>query len=648
MVAVGPRARRAPARPQPRRREHGRRHRLDAAGRRARPRRRSTGISDCSRSTSSGSTAVTPELKPAGDAARQPVPRPARPLRRARDDRRPLGGDGVRSLVRSRKRCAAAGAQRRRSADRRPRPRRAERHLLRRRGRHAGDARDAARRPTPSTAAAAARPTPTTRSTSATSATTAARRAASSARTPRSRAEQITLHGTRGADVHARHAGRQRERRAAAAGALQRLQRVGRRRAMPGARASRWSRSSPACTTSRAAFGRAERSRSATSSCQILLIKNPAGANEILRTLALEHERARPARDPQRQDRRRARRLVGLGRRLRAARGRACAAYAAPAHAPPSSPCGSNTPACPADRLHVVPALAAALDEALADVESGACSRCPPTRRCSSCGTSSPRADTWSSSGRPEAVRPAMTRDLARPRVRPLRRGPAAVARRWRPSHGDPVLDVGAGTGRVTLGSRPRRPSRSRRSTATRRSLPRAALGGNARRRAGPVRRSCADARDFDARRRALSTESSFRCRRSSCSAGRPDAPRSCVRALAHLRPGGVLAIAIAEELEVFEVTDGVPFPLPDIRELDGVVYSASRPRSAPTGTASCSSAGGRRSRAAGERTDRAGPDSARPPDRRRARARGAAPPASRGRPGERARRPTTTSGARW
>ena len=35
---------------------------------------------------------VVPELQAARDPARQPVPRPARPLRRARDDRRPLGG----------------------------------------------------------------------------------------------------------------------------------------------------------------------------------------------------------------------------------------------------------------------------------------------------------------------------------------------------------------------------------------------------------------------------------------------------------------------------------------------------------------------------------------------------------------------------
>ncbi|MGI8712872.1 MAG: class I SAM-dependent methyltransferase [Solirubrobacteraceae bacterium] len=40
-----------------------------------------------------------------------------------------------------------------------------------------------------------------------------------------------------------------------------------------------------------------------------------------------------------------------------------------------------------------------------------------------------------------------------------------------------------------------------------------------------------------------------------------------------HLEPGGLLAVAIAEELECFEVVDGGPGPLPDVHELDGVVY---------------------------------------------------------------------------
>jgi SAM-dependent methyltransferase len=44
-----------------------------------------------------------------------------------------------------------------------------------------------------------------------------------------------------------------------------------------------------------------------------------------------------------------------------------------------------------------------------------------------------------------------------------------------------------------------------------------------------------------------------------------------------HLVSGGVLAIALADELDVFEVADGAPGPLPDVTEIDGVVYS-SRP----------------------------------------------------------------------
>jgi SAM-dependent methyltransferase len=44
-----------------------------------------------------------------------------------------------------------------------------------------------------------------------------------------------------------------------------------------------------------------------------------------------------------------------------------------------------------------------------------------------------------------------------------------------------------------------------------------------------------------------------------------------------HLAPGGVLAVAIADQLELFEVPEGAPGPLPDVCEIDGVVYS-SRP----------------------------------------------------------------------
>jgi SAM-dependent methyltransferase len=49
-------------------------------------------------------------------------------------------------------------------------------------------------------------------------------------------------------------------------------------------------------------------------------------------------------------------------------------------------------------------------------------------------------------------------------------------------------------------------------------------------------------------------------------------------RAREHLRPDGRLAIALADELDEFEVGAGDPAPLPDVCELDGIVYS-----SAPT-----------------------------------------------------------------
>jgi hypothetical protein len=48
--------------------------------------------------------------------------------------------------------------------------------------------------------------------------------------------------------------------------------------------------------------------------------------------------------------------------------------------------------------------------------------------------------------------------------------------------------------------------------------------------------------------------------------------------AVYHLETPGVLAIAIADDLELFDVSDGTtPGPLPDVVEHDGIVYS-SRP----------------------------------------------------------------------
>jgi SAM-dependent methyltransferase len=134
---------------------------------------------------------------------------------------------------------------------------------------------------------------------------------------------------------------------------------------------------------------------------------------------------------------------------------------------------------------------------------------------------------------------------------------------------GAPVLDVGAGTGRVTL-------------DLARRGVPVVALDADGdllaaleRRAAGlPVRTVTADARDFDLGERfglvivPMQTVQLL------------DGPAGRARFLAcarrHLEAGGRLAIAIADALDCFDSEHDQP-PLPDMVEVDGVVF-ASRP----------------------------------------------------------------------
>jgi hypothetical protein len=60
---------------------------------------------------------------------------------------------------------------------------------------------------------------------------------------------------------------------------------------------------------------------------------------------------------------------------------------------------------------------------------------------------------------------------------------------------------------------------------------------------------------------------------------GGPDGRRAFLHhGREHLAPEGRIAVALADELEEFEVRAGGPGPLPDVCELEGVVYS-----SAPT-----------------------------------------------------------------
>jgi hypothetical protein len=88
-----------------------------------------------------------------------------------------------------------------------------------------------------------------------------------------------------------------------------------------------------------------------------------------------------------------------------------------------------------------------------------------------------------------------------------------------------------------------------------------------------PVRTVVADAREFD-------LESRFPLcivpMQTIQLLGGADGRASFLRcARLHLRDGGTLAIAITGTLELFDVADGARLPLPDISQVDGVVYSS-------------------------------------------------------------------------
>jgi SAM-dependent methyltransferase len=137
--------------------------------------------------------------------------------------------------------------------------------------------------------------------------------------------------------------------------------------------------------------------------------------------------------------------------------------------------------------------------------------------------------------------------------------------------YGDPVLDVGAGTGRVTLDLA----RHGFEVTALDRDQ---SLIAELACRADdlPVTAVVADARDFDLGRRfPLCLVPMQTIQLLDGTEGRGDFLR-CARR--HLDPDGVLAIALNEALDEYDIPEGMPGPSPDICEIDGVVYS-SRPR---------------------------------------------------------------------
>jgi SAM-dependent methyltransferase len=136
--------------------------------------------------------------------------------------------------------------------------------------------------------------------------------------------------------------------------------------------------------------------------------------------------------------------------------------------------------------------------------------------------------------------------------------------------YGGPILDVGAGTGRVTLDLA------GAGYAVTALDLCDELLAVLRERAAGlEVTTVAADARSFSLGTRfPLCLVPMQTIQLLGGSDGRSSFLHS---AREHLTAGGVVAIALADELELFEVDDTALGPLPDIKEVDGVVYS-SRP----------------------------------------------------------------------
>jgi len=137
-----------------------------------------------------------------------------------------------------------------------------------------------------------------------------------------------------------------------------------------------------------------------------------------------------------------------------------------------------------------------------------------------------------------------------------------------------PVLDIGAGTGRVAL------PLAAAGVDVVACDVDRellAALRRRAREQGLIVETVKADARALDALAGREFAAVIVPMQTLQLLAGAKDRAAFYAGARAALRPGGLLAAALADALDGYSEQDGVLPPLPDMREVDGVVYS-SRP----------------------------------------------------------------------
>jgi SAM-dependent methyltransferase len=138
-------------------------------------------------------------------------------------------------------------------------------------------------------------------------------------------------------------------------------------------------------------------------------------------------------------------------------------------------------------------------------------------------------------------------------------------------AHDGPILDIGAGTGRVALDLAHAGHDVTALDTD-------AELLSELERRGRGLKVSTviADARDFHLDSRFGLCLVPMQTVQLLGGAANRRAFLDCARE--HLLPGGRIAVALAAELDEFEVVEGGPAPLPDVCELDGIVYS-----SAPT-----------------------------------------------------------------